>query len=293
MNVLGEKENAGTLNIYAENEGLDSELHLTLGGGIINIYSGNDGINTNEDGVSVTTVNGGKVNILVTGETGEGDGIDSNGWLVINDGSVTAAACEKSADAGIDADMGIYINGGTVIATGNMLDQIETGGQTYAVFNFAQKQNGKNTVSLKNKDGNKVLEHTPQNGYSILIYSSPELKEGTYTLWSNDSQLMGQAGGQGMGGRPNGMMPPDGFMPPEGQGNDLQRPEGMQLPDGFGGGERPPMEPPAGESRPEKPDGGENWRPGQDGGHGTAGELSPEFVIISGANMFANITNLI
>lgn len=317
MNVFGEKENTGTLNIYAENEGLDTELHLTVGGGKINIYSGNDGINTNEDGVSVTTVNGGELNILVTGETGEGDGIDSNGWLVINGGSVTAAACEKSADAGIDSDMGIYINGGTVIATGNMLDRIEEGGQTYAVFSFAQNQNGKDTVSLKDKDGNKVLEHTPQNGYSILIYSNPEFKEGTYTLWNNDSQLAGQTGGQGMGGRPGGMMPPDGFTPPKDQGNDVQRPEGIQPPEDQGNdvqrpeGMQPPeeftppegldddkqppvgMEPPTDEGRPGRPNGGENWRPGQDSGNGAAGELSPEFVIVPGANMFGNITYLV
>ena len=298
MNVFGEKENTGILNIYAENEGLDTEMHLTVNGGNINICSGNDGINTNEDGVSVTTINGGKLNILVTGETGEGDGIDSNGWLVINGGSVTAAACEKSADAGIDSDLGIHINGGTVIATGNMLDRIQEGGQTYAVFSFAQNQNGKNTVSLKDKDGNPVLEHTPQNGYSILIYSAPELKEGTYTLWSNDSQLAGQTGGQGMGGRPGGMMPPEGFVPPEDQGDGGQRPEGMQppeeftTPEGFGGDKQPPlgMEPPTDEERPGRPNGGGNWRPGQDGANGAAGELSPEFVIVSGANTFGNIT---
>ena len=138
MNIFGGKENTGVLNIKAKNEGLDSEMHLTVNGGDIRIESGNDGINTNEDGVSVTTVNGGKLTIKVTGETGEGDGIDSNGWLVINGGTVIAAACSNSADAGVDSDMGIHINGGTVIATGHMLDQIEDGGQNYAVFNFAQ-----------------------------------------------------------------------------------------------------------------------------------------------------------
>lgn len=83
MNVDGGEAGTGVLNITADNEGLDTELHLTINGGTINITSGNDGINTNEDNVSVTTVNGGSVNIQVTGETGEGDGIDSNGWLVI------------------------------------------------------------------------------------------------------------------------------------------------------------------------------------------------------------------
>jgi hypothetical protein len=112
MNIYGDQKNTGVLNIYAENEGLDSEMHLTIHGGNIHIESGNDGINTNEDGISVTTVNGGKLTIRVTGETGEGDGIDSNGYLVINGGTVIAAACSNSADAGIDSDMGIHINGG-------------------------------------------------------------------------------------------------------------------------------------------------------------------------------------
>lgn len=106
MNVDGGEAGTGVLNITADNEGLDTELHLTINGGTINITSGNDGINTNEDNVSVTTVNGGSVNIQVTGETGEGDGIDSNGWLVINGGAVTAAACSNSGDAGIDAHHG-------------------------------------------------------------------------------------------------------------------------------------------------------------------------------------------
>ena len=140
MNVTGGEKGNGVLNINAENEGLDSELHLTINGGNINIISGNDGINTNEDEVSVTTVNGGKLKIRVTGETGEGDGIDSNGWLVINGGTVIAEACSDSADAGIDSDMGIHISGGKVIATGSMLDRIEDGGQTWATFSLPQRQ---------------------------------------------------------------------------------------------------------------------------------------------------------
>ena len=262
MNMDG----SGTLNIYAENEGLDSELHLTLNGGNINIVSGNDGINTNEDGVSVTTVNGGNLNILVTGQTGEGDGIDSNGWLVINGGTVIAQACAFSADAGIDSDMGIHINGGTVIATGSMLDHIEEGGQTYAVFNFAQKQNGGETVRFKDQDGNAVLEHSPVNAYSVLIFSSPKLESGTYTLWSDEQQLSGQSGGgMGfMGGGPDGMGRPGGF----------DRPEGMTPPDGF----EPPegMTPPMGGQRP-----GGRWESGE------TGEASLEFKIVDGGNMFS------
>ena len=183
MNVDGGEAGTGVLNITADNEGLDTELHLTINGGTINITSGNDGINTNEDNVSVTTVNGGSVNIQVTGETGEGDGIDSNGWLVINGGAVTAAACSNSGDAGIDATMGITINGGTVAASGNMYDQIDGGAQNYVVFSFASRQNGGQTYTLQNADGETVGTWTPANDFTCLVVSSPDLTAGDYTLW--------------------------------------------------------------------------------------------------------------
>ena len=300
MNIFGGKENTGVLNIKAKNEGLDSEMHLTVNGGDIRIKSGNDGINTNEDGVSVTTVNGGKLTIKVTGETGEGDGIDSNGWLVINGGTVVAAACPNSADGGIDSDMGIHINGGTVIATGHMLDQIEVGGQNYAVFNFAQKQTGSETVTMKDQSGKVILETKPENAYSILIFSGPNLKTGNYTLWSNEKQLAGSSGGMmggpgmGSGGmnRPehpdnmqppaDGGQPPEGFTPPEG-GNPSEEftpPQGGTPPEGFN--------PPEGGNRPEMPEGN---RPGNAGGNNMgAQEMTTDFVIRDGGNMFSGIS---
>ena len=264
MNVDGGEN--GSLHIKAENEGLDSELHLTINGGAISIISGNDGINTNEDGVSVTTINGGELSILVTGETGEGDGIDSNGWLVINGGKVIAAACSNSADAGIDSDMGIHINSGTVIATGHMLDHIEDGGQNYAVFNYSAAQSGDDIVTLKNESGKDLMSHLPQNDYSVLIYSSPELTEGEYTLWSGDTRLSVSSGrmGSGFGGgvRPGGMMP---------------------------GGERP--EPPEGmmrpaEQRPEPPEGMVGGRPNGFKDRNAGGEASETVNIVKGGNLF-------
>lgn len=301
MNVTGGPESSGVLTINADNEGLGSELHLTINGGIIHINSGNDGINTNEDGVSVTTVNDGELHIRVTGETGEGDGIDSNGWLVINGGTVTAQACDLSMDAGIDSDMGIHINGGTVIATGQMLDRIENGGQNYAVFSFAQKQSGADTVYMKDDAGNSVMEFCPNNGYSIMIYSSPKLTAGTYTLWSNEAQLAGMAGGM-MGGPGSMGMAPDGFTPPEfaeGTPSDgtqppegLTPPDGMTPPEGFDG--QQPPEPPDGMEFPG--DGG--WNGGRPNGprdpnsrnEEMAQELDSEFFIAEGMNMFQGVS---
>ena len=283
MNVNG---NNGILNIIAENEGLDSELHLTINGGIINITSGNDGINTNEDGISVTTINGGELNIKVTGETGEGDGIDSNGWLVINGGSVFAQACSFSGDAGIDSDNGIHINGGKVIATGNMLDRIEENGQTYAVFSFSNKMN---QLTLKNED-KEIMNVSNTNNFSILIYSDSNLKEGNYTLWNNGVQLKGSSGM--MNQRPN--MPGNNMEPPNGGfgGNNMEPPkdgfnwnnteppkdifDGKEPPkDGFNGNQ-PPMD---------------GFKPGGPNGFNPENnqELSYEFNIKKGSNYYSNV----
>ncbi len=290
MNIGGGEKGNGVLNINAQNEGLDSELHLTLNGGVVNIKSGNDGINTNEDEISVTTINNGTLNIQVTGETGEGDGIDSNGWLVINGGNVTAYACSDSGDAGIDSDMGIHLNGGKVIASGNMLDRIQDGGQTYATFNFAQKQNADTPLTLKDADQNIFAEFSPVNNYSILIYSSPDLKEGDYTLWQGDKQLAGQGGG--MMGRPQ---KPDGtgedMTPPQGEENRPMKDgeEPPQMPQGEDFPERQEFS--EGMTPPEKPDGSQGEHPDfQQKGEETMTESTTVFSVKKGANMFGGIT---
>ena len=309
MNVNGDEFGTGVLNITAENEGLDSELHLTISGGNINIVSGNDGINTNEDEVSVTTVNGGTLTIKVTGETGEGDGIDSNGWLVMNGGTIIAEACSISGDAGIDSDMGIHINGGTVMATGNMLDRISESAQNFVVFSFASRQNGGETYTLKNETGEVVFACTPENDFTYLILSSKKLTAGTYTLWCGEKQLAAGTGGM-MGGFPGGRMPegmelPEGVEVPEGFPGG-ERLEGMEIPKGaespeameklneFPNGRIPEgMEPPKGMEKPEGDRGGFGGRGdrGQDGfGAMDNAELSTEITIVDGGNYFNNVS---
>lgn len=220
MNVSDGEVGTGTLEIVADNEGLDSELHLTINSGNIHILSGNDGINTNEDGVSVTT-----------------------------------------------------INGGIVIASGNMYDAVDGGDQTYAVFQFAQKQSGGQTYTLKNAAGETVLEMTPENAFQYLVVSAPGLAEGEYTLWCGDTQLGGSTGS--VGGPSGGMGRPDG-QPPEGTPG--------QKPEGADDGQQPP-EPPADGQRPE---GGPN--DAMDGSNSAdAVERSDTFTLQSGANQFTNV----
>lgn len=311
MNVDGEEKGDGILNILADNEGLGTELHLTMNGGTIHIESGNDGINTNEDNVSVTTINDGELNIYVNGSTGEGDGIDSNGWLVINGGTVRASACSFSMDSGIDSDKGIYINGGTVTATGNMLDRIEGEGQNYAVFGFAQTMDSGREIILKNDKGEAVYTCTPENDYANLIIAGDFLQPGEYTLWQGETQLAGGTGGRmgGFGGV-GGMMPPEDFDPnampepklPESfhgqRPNDGIKPNAdgtIILPDGVAPDPKDMPQPDLPqENLPDMPalDGfGGGRGPGNFGGRGDdkVVTISPTFIIAEGGNMFSSV----
>ena len=192
LNVYG----PGALEINADNEGLDTELHLTIFGGDIAIFSGNDGINTNEDGVSVTAIHGGTLRITA-GLREEGDGIDSNGYLVIYGGTVIAAA-HPASDAGLDSDMGSFIHGGTVIALGAPMDWAESdSGQVTMNLQFAQEQTG--DIRITKEDGTEVFAFDPAmdpviglntRSYRGAIISCPGFRVGdAYLVFAGGRQM--------------------------------------------------------------------------------------------------------
>ncbi len=229
MNVSGEIAGDGVLNITGDNEGLDTELHLTINGGVINIDAANDGINTNEDNVSVTTINGGTLNIDA-GLGSEGDGIDSNGWLVINGGSVFASACAAGGDSGIDASLEIVLNGGTVVALGNMFDAISSdSAQNYLTLTLSEPVRSGDEVELTDADGSALFDFTAPKTASMILLSGADIEDGAeYTLTVNGTEREYSA--EGMMGGPGGMgvAQPDMGQPPD----DMSRGR-MDIPEGL------------------------------------------------------------
>ena len=187
----GEKGN-GSLNIIAGHEGMNSELHLTINGGRVNIQSQDDGVNVNEDGVSVLTVNGGELHI-VAGLGMEGDGVDSNGYLVINGGVVISAA-KPMSDSGLDSDRGSFINGGYVVATGSTMDWAESDSKQVTMnLQFAADQASDEAIIVTDPDGKVIFAYDPDKdetagsynrGYRGAVISSPAFKVGeTYNVY--------------------------------------------------------------------------------------------------------------
>ncbi|MCQ2456113.1 MAG: carbohydrate-binding domain-containing protein [Clostridia bacterium] len=112
MNVTG----GGKLTVNSGFEGIDSELHLAFLGGDITVNSEDDGINVNEDNVSVVIFDGASLTVNAA-QGAEGDGVDSNGFVVLKSGNVAVNGI-RVPDSAIDSEDGVYYYGGTVTVDG-------------------------------------------------------------------------------------------------------------------------------------------------------------------------------
>ena len=195
LNITGETNDDSILNVTGENEGISTEMHLTVNGGYINIEAEDDAMNANVDGVSCITINDG--NVVAIGGLGEaGDGIDSNGWVAINGGNVLASA-NPSSDSGIDSDNGSYINGGTVVALGSTMDWAESNSDQVTMnLKFAEMQNKNAAIKITDTDGKTVFEFDPDSNdllksanrkYQGVVISTDQFEVGDeYNVYIDD-----------------------------------------------------------------------------------------------------------
>lgn len=117
MNIDGENKGDGQLIVTSSFEGIGSELHLNIRGGNITISAQDDGINVNEDHMSVAVFSGGETTISAA-LGAEGDGVDSNGYILVDGGNINVSGI-RVPDSALDAEDGIYYNSGVVIVDGN------------------------------------------------------------------------------------------------------------------------------------------------------------------------------
>lgn len=248
-------EGTGSLTVDADKEGVEVAYgHLTINGGVFHIEAGDDPLNVSEDGVGVLTMNDGYVYSAVKNLPGyEGDGIDSNGWIVFNGGTAINLAHPTSQDGGIDSDMGSSINGGVIVGAGNMYDPIDsTSAQLFMMLEFSESTD--DLLVVTDVSGKPVFAYDFPYDYMYIAFSTPELVEGaTYhvylggtiegeqqdglytsiTAYTPGRQLVHGAGvaeQRAMGGM---QMPADAgsFDPTQGMGG-AQMPDG-QTPGGF------------------------------------------------------------
>ena len=187
-------EGKGILNIISKNkEGIESKANLAFigGEGEYNISSEDDGLNTS----SVRTpdkavrndifINVKSLTSIVSPEASEGDAIDSNGKITIEGGKIIALS-KPGQDNGIDSNDGTYINGGTVLATGDMNTEIDSSSkQKTTILTFKDKVKENELITMLDSSNNVVFSYLTDRSYGELLYSSPALKDETYTLYKN------------------------------------------------------------------------------------------------------------
>lgn len=178
-------EGNGYLNVVSsKKEGIEGKGDITFNSGVIYVDSLDDGINACTDNKSKIIINGGTVVVKVNADAEEGDGIDSNGTLTINGGTVYAFA-HPGSDNGMDADQGVYINGGTVLSTGDMQEQFtSSNNQKIIQMQLSSKVNAEDTIVVVDKDGNAVFAFKTDRTFSAFGYSSEDLEDEDYSVYT-------------------------------------------------------------------------------------------------------------
>lgn len=228
----------GTIAISQSYEGLEG-LNVTISGGKIQLTASDDGINSaggsdtadqgrpgqnqfnvSEDSDLFIKMIGGSVTV----DAG-GDGLDSNGNLIIEGGSVLVSGSANNGNGALDYEGTAKITGGTVVAAGmsGMAQGFSDSSSQYSILhNFSTTLSESDAITLKDSDGNTLVTYTPAKAYQSVVVSCPDMEKGqTYTLSAGSqsealtlSSVVTSNGTGGMGGGMNGKM---GGPQPEGR----------------------------------------------------------------------------
>ena len=272
------------IDITESCESIEGQV-LLFRSGTYSIVSSDDGLNaasptdtSSDDPMAVSSdccirIEGGDLLI-----NAEGDGIDSNGNLLISGGSTIVYGPTTGADGALDYSGSAAITGGTIIALGNsgMAQNFgDESTQGSILSTFDSNLNVGDTVSIADADGNVLLTCTAEKVCNSVVFSSPDLTlDSTYTITFGDqstevtlSDSLISGGENGFGGGFGGG-PGQGGNAPSGNAPDGNAPDGNGPQ--AGGGETPP-ELPDGET-PADPGNGAPGQNGQGGQNGNGGQ---------------------
>lgn len=182
--------NGGSITVSQSYEGLEGQK-VTVTGGNIDITASDDGINA--AGSSSSSSTGGRPgssdsNALITIDGGyivvnaSGDGIDSNGNIVISGGTLLVSGPADNGNGAFDYGGEATVSGGTVILCGSsgmaqgFSDKSE---QASFMYTLDSSASAGSSVALTDEKGNVIASFIPAKQYNNVVISTPSLKNGS------------------------------------------------------------------------------------------------------------------
>ena len=209
----------GKINIAKATEGVESKAIMTISGGEMNITASDDGLNAGggvslgmgakgqteqgmETGTHLITISGGSIFV-----NANGDGIDSNGDINVTGGTVVVSGPIERNNSPLDCGdsrNAIRVSGGVLIAGGStgMFEAPSSESTQNSIYSLSVSAEADTLVTLADSSGNVIAAFKVPKHTSGIVFSLPEIKNGTqyhiYTGGTYSGTL--DANGYGTGG---------------------------------------------------------------------------------------------
>ena len=187
---------SANVEITKSNEGLES-AEINISGGTVDVRSSDDGFNasdgTSQGGMGTYSSD---VSLNISGGTvlvdADGDGLASNGDMLITGGTILVNGPENSGNGALDGNGEIIVNGGLLIAAGGsgMAESPGNSSEQNSLSATIGNLSAGTLVTLTDSTGSEIPSFAPSKSFGNIVISSPDIKTGeAYTLYTGGTSI--------------------------------------------------------------------------------------------------------